>query len=142
MEERGVIVECKGSVAVIRAQRTSSCDSCSSKKTCSSGSSSDMLIEAANGIGARAGDHVVFTVGGGSVLKAGVVLYLVPVLFFIGGIVLGQLAGKSVFIGLNPDLVSGVFGVVFLVIAFFGIKLYGKILEKSGAYRPQILRVV
>lgn len=142
VEEQGTVVECKGALAMIRAQRTSSCDSCASKKACAGGSAFDMLLEADNSVGAKAGDRVVFTAAGGSVLKAGVVLYLVPVLFFIGGIVLGQAVGKAVFPGQNQDLVSGVFGVAFLALAFFGIKLYGKILEKNRSYRPRILRVV
>jgi len=44
--------------------------------------------------------------------------------------------------GLNPDLLSGILGVVFLVITFFVIRLYGKQLEKKEGFRPVVVRVV
>lgn len=141
MEEHGVVVECKGDIAVIRAQWTSACDSCSSRDACISGKGADMLIEALNGAGAKPGERVVFTVGSGSVLKAGLLLYLVPVLCFIAGIMLGQIAAKRIFPGQNPDLVSGLFGAAFIAFAFLGIKLCGRFADKGKSYRPHVLRV-
>lgn len=143
IEETGIVVENKGETVLIRAERTSSCESCAQKSVCHTGSGGgDMLIEADNPIGAKKGDYVVFTVGAGSVLKAGILLYLVPVLCFIFGVVLGQVASKRAFPALNGDLVSGVLGLAFLIIAFIGLKVYSKSVEKDRSYRPHVLRVV
>lgn len=142
IEETGIVVENKGETVLIRAERTSSCESCAQKSVCHTGGGGDMLIEADNPIGAKKGDYVVFTVGAGSVLKAGILLYLVPVLCFIFGVVLGQAASKRAFPALNADLVSGILGLVFLIIAFIGLKVYGKFVEKDRSYRPHVLRVV
>lgn len=141
IEEHGVVVRCKGDLAVIMAERTTACDGCASKDACISGKGADMLIEAFNAAGAKPGERVVFTVGSSSVLKAGILLYLVPALCFILGVVLGQTAARRIFPGQNSDLVSGLLGVVFLVIAFLGIKLYSRFVEKDKSYRPHVLRV-
>lgn len=141
IEEHGIVVQCKGDIAVIRAERTTACDGCSSKDACVSGKGADMLIDAFNPVGARPGQRVVFTVGSASVMKAGLLLYLAPVLSFILGVVLGQAAAGRIFPEQNADLVSGLFGAAFLVIAFLGIKLYSRFAEKDRAFRPHILRV-
>lgn len=144
MEEYGLVIEKKGGgVVVIRAQRTSACDGCASKKSCGTGGEgNEMQIEADNPVGANVGDRVAFTVGAGSVLKAGLVLYLVPILSFIAGVVLGQVVSARVLPEQNPDLVSGALGVLFLAVAFVGLKVYGSMIEKGRSFRPRVLRVV
>ncbi len=142
MEESGVIVQLKGTMALIRAERSSSCDSCAQKKSCHGGSSgTDAFVEAENRVGARVGDHVVFTVSAGSVIKAGLLLYLFPIISFIIGVVLGQTVAARLLPGQNPDLVSGVLGAVFLALAFAGLKIYGSLADRKRSFRPQILRV-
>lgn len=143
MEEHGIVVQKKERTAVIRAERTTSCDSCASKKSCHSGSGAggEILIEAEDMVGAKVGDRVVFSVSAGSVLKAGVLVYLVPVLSFIAGVVLGQTFISGALPGFNADLVAGATGLVFLVLAFLGLKGYGALSERKGSMRPRVLRV-
>lgn len=141
MEERGVVVQLKDGNALIRAERSSACENCASKKSCSTGGAgNEMFIEAANPVNARVGDRVIFAVGAGSVLKAGVLLYLVPVISFIAGVVLGQLASPR-FPDVNPDLIAGVTGAVFLLAAFMGLKIYSSKIDNKKSFRPQVLRV-
>ena len=144
MEEQGIVIKLTGASALIKTRQSSSCEGCASKKSCSSGQggSSDALIEADNAIGAKVGDSVIFAVGTGSVLKAGALLYLVPILSFIAGVVIGQ-SGPVTYLlpGYNPDLLSGVLGAAFLTLAFVGLKVYSAFLDKNRALRPKILRV-
>src|SRR3972149_8173105 len=90
IEEYRTVVEAKEKTALVKAKRTTSCDSCVSKSLCTGVAETDMLIEAQNPLNARAGDHVVFVVGAGSVIKAGMLFYLFPLLGFIAGVVLGR----------------------------------------------------
>ncbi|MCK5236730.1 MAG: SoxR reducing system RseC family protein, partial [Deltaproteobacteria bacterium] len=83
IEEQGQVIEVKENIATIRAERTSACDSCSSKKSCATVSEEEVLVEAINDIGAKAGDNVIFTVGAGTLLKAGILIYVLPLLMFI-----------------------------------------------------------
>jgi positive regulator of sigma E activity len=142
MEEHGIVVEKKERTVVIKAARTTSCDNCASKKSChSGGADNEILIEAEDAIGSKVGDRVVFTVSAGSVLKAGILLYLVPIASFIGGLVLGQTVLTGVLPDYNADLVAGVTGAVFLALAFLGLKGYGALSERKGSMRPRVLRV-
>lgn len=77
----------------------------------------------------------------GSVLKAGALLYLVPIASFIAGVVLGQTVLTGMLQDYNADLVAGVTGVVFLALAFLGLKAYGALSERKGSLRPRVLRV-
>ncbi len=101
-----------------------------------------MLMEVDNTIGAEVGQDVIFTVGAGSVIKAGVLFYLVPVLSFIAGVVIGQAVLAGLLPNVNPDLVSGLFGAFLLIASFVGLKLYNRRLSKDSAFRARILRVV
>ncbi len=141
MEEHGIIVECRGATALVKTRRGSSCDSCKSKKACKPLEQDDMLIEVENTIGAKVGQDVIFTVGAGSVIKAGVLFYLVPVLSFIAGVVIGQAVLTSLFPRTNPDLVSGLFGAFLLIVSFIGLKLYNRRISRDNSYRARILRV-
>jgi len=144
MEEHGVVVEIKNNnTAVVKAARSSACDSCGSKKSCATGGGEDMLVETENAIGADKGDHVVFAVGAGAVMKAGVLVHLVPTVAFIAGVVIGQLFIAPRLPGINGDLVSGALGFIFLIDAYVCLKIYNKALEKKGAVmRPKLLRKV
>lgn len=142
MEETGVVIEEHKNTVIIKASRSSSCDSCGSKRSCHGGDGEDVLIEADNFIGAHAGDHVVFSVSASSVIKAGVLIYLVPILSFIAGVVIGQVIGGRFLPGYNADLVAGGLGAIFLAIAFIGLKLYNRSIERGGALRPRVMRVV
>ncbi len=142
MEEHGVVVESRGLTALVKTSRGTSCESCKAKKECKPAEQDDMRIEVENTIGAKVGDNVVFTVGAGSVLKAGVLFYLVPVLSFIAGVVLGQAVLAGFMPGVNPDLVAGLFGVFLLIISFMGLKLYNRRLMRDNAFRARILRVL
>jgi sigma-E factor negative regulatory protein RseC len=142
MEEHGVVVEDNGAIVLIRAKKTSACDSCASSKSCHSVGEEEMLVEADDPVGAHVGDRVAYEVKASAVIKAGMLLYLVPLLSFIGGLVLGSVASTRYFTGYNPDLVSGLFGAAFLAGAFIGLKLYGRRLERDRSYRPYVLKVL
>jgi len=144
MEEQGIVIKLTGASALIKTRQSSACEGCASKKSCSSGqgAADEAFIEADNPIGAKVGDNVVFAIGTGSVLKAGALLYLVPILSFILGVVIGQSGVVTAILpGQNPDLLSGVLGAAFLALAFIGLKVYSAFLDKNKSFRPKVLRV-
>lgn len=142
IEEEGRIIEVKGETAFIKAERTTSCDKCMAKEVCTGLTETSMLIEALNPVNAKAGDHVIFNVGAATVVKAGVLLYLFPLIGFISGIVAGQLTADRVFPGRNPDIVSAIFGFIFLALTAAGVHLYGRRAQKSRTYMPTVVRIV
>ena len=144
IEEQGTIIEIRSDIAFISTERGSECDSCGSKALCKPGEGEDMtmVVEARNLIGAKVGERVVFSVGAATVLRAGMMLYLVPLLSFIAGVVVGQVLGPELLPDTNIDLVSAVLGFVFVGVSFVGLRFYGKRAETSNTYRPTVVRVI
>lgn len=143
IEEQGVVIDIKGSRAFVKTEKGTSCESCVSRETCHGTiGTNEVIIEAENTANAKFGDRVVVMVGTATLLKASFILYLGPIAGLIIGVVLGQLIVKQFAINLNPDLLSGILGALFLAIAFFGIRFYGKSLEKREGFRPVVVRIV
>ncbi|MEE9543780.1 MAG: SoxR reducing system RseC family protein [Thermodesulfobacteriota bacterium] len=144
IEEQGTIIETRNDIAFISVEKGSECDSCGSKALCKPGEGVDksMVVEARNPIGAHVGERVLFTVGAATVLRAGMMLYLVPLLSFIAGVVVGQVLGPELMPDSNLDLVSAVLGFVFVALSFAGLRIYGKRAETSETYRPAIVRII
>lgn len=151
IEEQGEVMEVKGGAALIKAQRTTSCEKCISKDLCRSVTETDMLVEADNPAGARVGDKVIFTVGAATLLKAGVLFYLFPLIGFIFGVVLGQLTAATLTTlpplapftqGWDPDLISAALGFFFLFLTLLGLRAYGRRAETNRQMRPKIVKVV
>ncbi|MDH4227192.1 MAG: SoxR reducing system RseC family protein [Deltaproteobacteria bacterium] len=131
IEERATVASIReNGLAVLRAKRTKSCDGCTSKDTCLSVSDEEMEIEAINEAGAKAGDRVVFTMPEGAVIRAGVLVYLVPLIGFIIGVVVAQIATPSLFPDMNADAASAVLGFIVMIAAYFAVSAYSK---KAGA---------
>ncbi|MBI5048146.1 MAG: SoxR reducing system RseC family protein [Deltaproteobacteria bacterium] len=143
IEEQGIVIDIKGSRAFVKTEKGTSCESCVARETCHGTiGTNEVIIEAENVANAKFGDRVVVMVGTATLLKASFILYMGPIAGLIIGVILGQVLVKQFAIDLNPDLLSGILGALFLVITFFGIRLYGKLLEKREGFRPVVVRVV
>ncbi|HBO83560.1 MAG: hypothetical protein A2073_06945 [Deltaproteobacteria bacterium GWC2_42_11] len=144
IEEQGIVVGVKEKEksALIRAERGSACEKCQAKDFCYSIGGKEMLVETDNPVNAGIGDRVVFKIPASAILKVSMILYLVPLFAFILGVITGQEFGKNISPEFNPDLMSGVFGALFLAAAFFGIRIYGKSAEKRQGLRPTVTRVI
>lgn len=143
IEEQGVVIDIKGNTAFVKTEKGTSCESCVARETCHGAiGTNEVVIEAENRANAKFGDRVVIMVGTATLLKASFILYLGPVAGLIIGVILGQIIVKQFNVNLNQDLLSGILGALFLIITFFGIRLYGKSLEKREGFRPIVVRVV
>lgn len=143
IEEQGVVIDVKGNTAFVKTERATSCESCVSRHTCQGiVGTNEVIIEAENSAHAKFGDKVVVMVGTSTLLKASFILYLGPLAGLILGVVLGQIMGKQLALVINPDLLSGILGALFLILAFFGVRLSGKWLEKKEGFKPIVVRVV
>ena len=78
-----------GSAEVLRVRESACSGDCHKCSGCGS-SQQTMVIRAENPIGARVGDWVVIEAKSGAVLKAAVMLYIVPLVLFIAGYLLGE----------------------------------------------------
>ena len=78
-----------GTANVIRIRESACSGDCHKCSGCGAAQQT-MLFEAVNAIGAKPGDMVIVKTESGPVLKAAAVLYLMPIVLFVAGYVLGD----------------------------------------------------
>ena len=90
-----VVVEASGSVVWVEVPaRASACGNCKTPESCQSGllglNAGPRRYRLDNLIGASVGDRVSLTVADGTLLRAALASYVLPLLLAIGGAVIGQ----------------------------------------------------
>ena len=98
-------------------ERAPNCGSCKTADACQTGllglSAGPRRYRLENRIGARVGDHVQLTVADGTVWRASLLSYVLPLLLAIGGAAIGQFAAGDV--GAVTGMLAGLgFGLVLL----------------------------
>ena len=136
MEETGTVVGVKDRTAMVSTEAKGICHSCSARGLCHmSGKKGRMEVEAWNRIGAGIGDRVQIRISGRSTLTAAFLLYLVPLLGFLLGVLIGQsLTGNQVW--------AVVVGLAFLAAIYGGIRILDRRIGRKDGMRPEIVRVL
>ena len=142
IEEYGTIVELKGrEIAVVLCQKNSACAHCPSSGACQLGDDSkSMLVETFNVAGGRVGDRVKVVTTTKHFLQSSFMLYIVPIIGLLVGAFAGQWLGENLAIGIDPSLLSAIFGVIFLVGTFLGIRLGTRTLKRE-VFMPKIVAI-
>lgn len=124
---------------MVKVERHPTCKSCGA---CNLGfvNNNEKTVEVDNSVNASVGDLVVLGVRSGAVLSASFILYVIPLLALIGGLIGGNLVASEV--GMDPDVLSVIAGGTLLVLAFTGIRIYDrKVGKKSERFTPYITRL-
>ena len=111
-----------GSAEVLRVRESACSGDCHKCSGCGS-SQQTMVIRVENPIGARVGDWVVLEAKSGAVLKAAVMLYIVPLVLFIAGYLLGEHLWQS----------GILFALAGLLIGLVLVKLLDRHMTKKGS---------
>lgn len=136
MIEEGVVVEVFDRMAKVRAVRGSSCDGCASKTMCKPGDmGSNTVIEAKNLLGAHIGERVAVAMQPKLLLKASFITYIVPLISFVAGGVIGKGIGGT-------DAWAAVCGLLTMLLCYGGIWMYNKKALREGKYQPEIVTVL
>lgn len=143
IEEVGTIVELRGKhVALVLCEKNSMCEHCATAGACHIGDDGRArTVEAVNAIGAQVGDKVRVAVSTRTFLQSGFILYILPLIALVVGAVIGKAVGEHLKVGLNPDLLSALFGAFFLVGSFLLIRFGSQSLSKE-AFRPRIVAIL
>ncbi len=125
IEEEASVIEVREHRALVSTVRTSACESCSARSGCGSlGGGREARVWADDHVGVERGDQVIVAVGEGSLLKASVLVYLMPTAALVAGAVLGDMVGEK--FGYPPDLTAAGLGLASMVGAFFVAKALGR----------------
>lgn len=140
--EYGTIVELKGrQIAVVLCQKQSACKHCPSSGACQIGDDGkSMLVETFNPIGAQVGDKVKVVTSTKHFLQSSFVLYILPVIGLLIGAVTGQLIAEHTQIGVDPQLLTALIGVAFMVGTFLTIRVVTNNMKRE-IFMPKIVEL-
>ncbi|HUV51287.1 MAG TPA: SoxR reducing system RseC family protein [Anaerolineae bacterium] len=139
--QEGIITKVYSTTAWVKCAKCAACESCSAKGFCNTaGVSDDVEVEAINAVGAKVNDRVTISFETSSLLKVSFLVYMIPVLFLILGVIIGDKI--ALIINYDKSICSMLVGFLFLVAAFFFVKAKGRELSKKDAYQPKIIRIL
>jgi sigma-E factor negative regulatory protein RseC len=143
IEEIGTVVELKGKhTAVIMCRKSSLCEHCATSGSCAlSDDDQTRLIEVQNLLGASVGERVRIATSTRSFLQSSFLLYIVPLIALVIGAVIGKIVGELPAVALDPNLLSAVFGVFFMVGSFVILRVGSRALVHES-YMPKIVAVL
>ncbi len=130
-----------GEVAYVRVERPSSCAKCATRSSCLVLSETGSLIEVHSGPGTLAGQRVELGMRPTAVVTASILVFILPALAFIAGIIAGYLLADN-FGWPGQQWIGLVVGIVAFALALLIIRLLTPRLERSGKYEPVITRVL
>ncbi len=143
IEEAGTVVELKGKhTAVVMCQKSSLCENCATNGSCSLGDDSQTrLVEVQNFLDAAVGDRVCIATTTKSFLQSSFLIYIVPLIALVIGAVAGKLVGERLDTGLDPNLLSAIFGVFFMCGSFVLLRVGTRALA-AETYMPKIVAIL
>jgi sigma-E factor negative regulatory protein RseC len=139
--EEGIVCRVDQTTAWITTTRSSACETCASKGSCSTlGSGKEMEVQALNAARAKVGDRVMINFETASLFKIAFLLYIFPILMMLCGALLGQYTAPI--LGLNVTAVSVLSAFSFFLLAFVLVRSKGNRLAQKDEYRPRVVRIL
>lgn len=138
MRERGIVLDLKGSRALVEISPAEGCGrNCSCSAVTGDPSLRRAELDAPDGV--RPGAVVTLEVSSGQVLASSAVVFLVPPLFFLGAAlastpVLGALGAR-----VNPDLGMLLFGVAGFLVGLAGALVFSRRGARRDWLKPRIV---
>lgn len=138
MKEIGIVSDIQGKKAQVIIQRSAACGDCGA---CQVGKNKlTMEANAVNFVGAQKGDQVEVEMSFVNVLKASLIIYGIPLIVFI----LGVVAGNYLPVQNQSDnpLISFIIGLSLMALSFIVIKIFDRKGVFSVKYEPHITNII
>jgi sigma-E factor negative regulatory protein RseC len=101
-----------------------------------------MEIVAFNKAGAEVGQKVKVIVHANAYMKSAMVIYGMPALAMVLGAVFGKEITPLFFRGADPDILSAIFGFIFLGLSFAGVKIWSNRKTTKTESSPVIEEII
>lgn len=135
MEEIGKILKIENMFAYVEVQKGSECKACSAKESCpDSAQEGYKIIKAKNSINSNIGDKVLVECKPSISLISSFLIFVMPVLFAVGGYFLGVL-----FFGDKPEYKPVLFSIGSLILYFLLLRYIDKTYISK---RPDFIPVI
>ena len=142
MEKEAWVVEVEAEEVRLRYTRHAACKDCGACLVFGKGPGEEEIVLPKNHLEVRKGDRVVVGMPSTSLLKASVLVYLLPLLLFLFGYLVGAKTSAALFDAAGAEAGGMVGGTLALVLTYFGLHFYDRRLKKSARYQPQVIRVL
>jgi positive regulator of sigma E activity len=139
--QEGLVERVEGGAAYVRVEAPEGCEGCGSKHVCGALSNEGKLLQVRNRVGAEVGQRVELTVEPSAVVTASFLLFIVPLLTCLAGIVSGYALADAMgwpgkqWIGLAIGLSA-------FFLTYVVIRLLTPLFERSGRFEPVIRRII
>jgi len=141
IEETGIVTKVNGVMAKLIVQKRGACEGCAVRGVCEP-SEDGMEIEALNPVQAKVGQKVKLSIKPQTYLKGTILVYGVPLLAFIAGVIIGKNIGEAYFKEISSDIVSAILGFTALIISFLLVRTWSKKAETKIEYKPIIEEII
>lgn len=135
--EEGTVISAENGKAQIDVADGGDCEACNARAFCKPTENS-RLLSVTDPIGVKPGDRVKFKVGGSTLFKASLVLYGVPLIILVGGILFGMNIFEETEL---KEAYSFFLGSLLTAIYYGIIFLYGKVFKQDKSM-PVISTVI
>lgn len=126
----GTVHEIKGDKAAVVFKRSKACGDC---HACASFGDGNSVIELENTLGAKVGDRVRIELHSGAVFKASLILYGIPLIALLLGVLLGSRIS---------DLAGALIGIGAAVAALVAIRLFEPRIRRKHSFDPRMLEIL
>ncbi|HHT06291.1 MAG TPA: SoxR reducing system RseC family protein [Hydrogenispora sp.] len=142
MEKEAWVVDVNGDEVRLRYTRHSACRKCGACLVLGNSLSEQEIVLPKDQLDLAKGDRVAIGLKESSILKASFMVYALPLILFLLGYLGGAHLGSG-FMGEALAEAAGLLGgVLALALAYGGLYLYDRRLQKTERYQPYIARVL
>ena len=135
-EEEGLIIEISdNNIAKVKVGRHNECKNCGA---CPGDNS--LVIEAKNPIGAKVGQRISFQMKDTNMLMAAFVVYIVPLIAVVIGVLVGQIIAKKFGYSVRGFQIGG--GIITFILSLINIKKFDKFAHNNDKMQPVITQVI
>ena len=121
MRETGVVQAVEDGEVSVRLKRHAACLGC---RACSLSSSGDMVVKAIASDKVKVGDNVTIEIDSASIIKAIVLVYLLPAIAFLVGVFAGLKIAPPLGFYKHKEIISILIGLVLLGASLFMARSY------------------
>ncbi len=134
-KEAGIVTKLVNGKALVESEANVACFSCASKHSCVTFSGTKKRkVWLQNDLNLQVGDTVLYSIEERGIIFASILLYFLPVILLIAGIVVG-----SYFSQFNIEIASMIGGFIGFLISLFLIKFVSELVKDKVMFKPQLL---
>lgn len=137
--ETGRVVSIEDGKAVVEIEKGAACATCASTRCACNYGTKTVTVTAEDPVGVRENQLVQISVPEGIALRAALIVYGIPLVALIAGILVGEYLGERFEIETLFEILGGIGG---LALSLLVIKYYNNVFKRREHHQPVVTKVV